>query len=81
MFAYTPTIDLFDYDVNEAKAILQNYDLVVVGSDTILEKVTGNSQQLGLNWGSSELCKAPHLFLLPVHHLPIFRMTNNCWKD
>ena len=62
VFAYTPTIDLFDYDVNEAKAILQNYDLVVVGSDTILEKVTGNSQQLGLNWGSSELCKAPHLF-------------------
>lgn len=38
VFAYTPTIDLFDYDVNEAKAILQNYDLVVVGSDTILEK-------------------------------------------
>lgn len=36
VFAYTPTIDLFDYDVNEAKAILQNYDLVVVGSDTIL---------------------------------------------
>ena len=62
VFAYTPTIDLLDYDVNEAKAILQNYDLVVVGSDTILEKVTGNSQQLGLNWGSSELCKAPHLF-------------------
>ena len=62
VFAYTPTIDLFDYDVNEAKAILQNSDLAVVGSDTILEKVTGNSQQLGLNWGSSELCKAPHLF-------------------
>ena len=62
VFAYTPTIDLFDYDVNEAKAILQNYGLVVVGSDTILEKVTGISQQLGLNWGSSELCKSPHLF-------------------
>ena len=62
IFSYTPTIDLFDYDVNEAKAILQNYDLVVVGSDTILEKATGNSRQLGLNWGSSELCKAPHLF-------------------
>lgn len=62
VFSYTPTIDLFDYDVNEAKAILQDYDLVVVGSDTILEKVTGNGQQLGLNWGSSELCKAPHVF-------------------
>ena len=48
--------------MNEAKAILQDYDLVVVGSDTILEKVTGNGQQLGLNWGSSELCKAPHVF-------------------
>ena len=62
LFSYTPTTDLFDYDANEAKAILQNYDLVVVGSDTILEKVTGNSGQLGLNWGSSELCNAPHIF-------------------
>lgn len=62
LFSYTPTTDLFDYDANEAKAILQNYDLVVVGSDTILEKVTGNSGQLGLNWGSGELCNAPHIF-------------------
>lgn len=62
LFFYTPTIDLFDYDVNEAKAILQNYDLVVVGSDTILEKVTGNRGQLGLNWGSSELSNVPHIF-------------------
>ena len=62
VFSYTPTIDLFDYDINEAKSILQKYDLVVVGSDTILEKVTNGSQQLGLNWGSSELCKSPHLF-------------------
>lgn len=62
VFSYTPTIDLFDYDAGEAKAILQKYDLVAVGSDTILEKVTGNSQQLGLNWGSSKLCNAPHIF-------------------
>lgn len=62
VFSYTPTIDLFDYDIEEAKAILLDYDLVVVGSDTILEKVTGGSQQLGLNWGSSELCNAPHVF-------------------
>lgn len=62
VFSYTPTIDLFDYDIDKAKSILRKYDLVVVGSDTILEKVTNGSQQLGLNWGSSELCKSPHLF-------------------
>lgn len=62
VFSYTPTIDLFDYDIDKAKSILRKYDLVVVGSDTILEKVTGGSQQLGLNWGSSELCNAPHVF-------------------
>lgn len=62
VFSYTPMIDLFDYDINDAKALLRTYDLVVVGSDTILEKVTGNRQQLGLNWGSNELCNAPHAF-------------------
>lgn len=62
IFSYTPTIDLFDYDIDKAKSILRKYDLVVVGSDTILEKVTGGSQQLGLNWGSCELCNAPHVF-------------------
>ena len=62
VYSYTPTIDLFDYDIDKAKSILRKYDLVVVGSDTILEKVTGGSQQLGLNWGSSELCNAPHVF-------------------
>lgn len=62
LFSYTPTIDLFDYDPNKTKKILQNYDLIVVGSDTILEQVRGNSQQLGLNWSSNELCNAPHVF-------------------
>lgn len=62
VFSYTPTMDLFDYDANEAKAMLQEYDLVVVGSDTILEKATGSSGRLGLNWGSAELCHAPHVF-------------------
>lgn len=79
--SYTPTIDLFDYDIDKAKSILRKYDLVVVGSDTILEKVTGGSQQLGLNWGSSELCNAPHVFSQPVRHLPTSLTTNLCWKD
>lgn len=61
-FSYTSTIDLFDYNKKEAEELLKQYDLVVVGSDTILERTNGNSQQLGLNWASKELCHAPHVF-------------------
>lgn len=62
VFSYTPTLDLFDYNVDKAKSILKKYDLVVVGSDTILEKATNDNKQIGLNWASSELCNAPHIF-------------------
>lgn len=61
-FSYTPMTDLFNYDPNRMKEVLRSYDLVVVGSDTILERATGDNQQIGLNWFSSKLCDAPHVF-------------------
>lgn len=61
-FHFTREIDLFDYDEKEAKELLSHYDLVVVGSDTILEAAKGGSKdQYGLNWYSSVLCNAPHI--------------------
>lgn len=62
IFHFTKRIDLFDYEVNEAKTLLSLYDLIVVGSDTILEQVTGGTKgQYGLNWYSSMLCNKPHI--------------------
>lgn len=48
-FNYTKPIDLFNYDKNEIKFI-NDYDLVVIGSDTILEQAYNDSQEIGLNW-------------------------------
>ncbi len=59
---FTREIDLFDYDVDEAKELLSHYDLIVVGSDTILEEAQGGKKgQYGLNWYSSVLCNVPHI--------------------
>lgn len=72
-FHFTREIDLFDYDEAEAKDLLSHYDLVVVGSDTILEAAKGGSKdQYGLNWYSSVLCNAPHILFAasasPAHY-------------
>ena len=61
-FNYTRSIDLFNYNKKEAQSLLSYYDLIVVGSDTILEKVYNNNNQMGLNWASSLLCNAKHVF-------------------
>lgn len=62
-FTYTRTIDLFNYEEQDARQLLSKYDLVVVGSDTILEKATSdNLQQIGLNWRTVDLCQANHIF-------------------
>lgn len=72
-FKFTREIDLFDYDIDDAKELLSRYDLVVVGSDTILEAAKGGSKgQYGLNWYSSVLCNAPHILFAasasPAHY-------------
>lgn len=46
---FTPTINLFDY-THEDEDIIRGYDLVVIGSDTILEKAYGKEGRIGLNW-------------------------------
>ena len=46
---FTPTIDLFNYK-DEDEAFIRQYDLVVIGSDTILEKAYGKDGRIGLNW-------------------------------
>lgn len=62
-FAYTRSIDLFDYDEQEARDLLSAYDLIVVGSDTILEKAESDDhQRIGLNWNTANLCRAKHIF-------------------
>ena len=48
-FNYTDNIDLFEYSDIIVEQIKQ-YDLVVIGSDTILEQAYGNSGKIGLNW-------------------------------
>ncbi|ADQ78567.1 hypothetical protein Palpr_0407 [Paludibacter propionicigenes WB4] len=49
-FIYTKQkVDMFNYDVTSINFI-KSYDLVVIGSDTILEEVTGSKGQIGLNW-------------------------------
>ncbi len=44
------SFDLFDYDQNNFGAFTKEYDLIVVGSDTILIKLKGKTEQLGLMW-------------------------------
>lgn len=62
-FTYTRAIDLFDYAEQDARNLLAKYDLVVVGSDTILEKAESDDhQRIGLNWGTVNLCQAKHIF-------------------
>ena len=46
---FTPTIDLFNYTKEDESFICQ-YDLVVIGSDTILEEAYGKDGRIGLNW-------------------------------
>lgn len=46
---FTPTIDLFKYTKEDESFICQ-YDLVVIGSDTILEEAYGKDGRIGLNW-------------------------------
>lgn len=46
---FTQQIDLFNYS-QEDIAIIKQYDLVVIGSDTILEKAYGDNGKIGLNW-------------------------------
>ena len=40
LMTFTPAIDLFKYS-KEDEAVLEQYDLVVIGSDTILEEAYG----------------------------------------
>lgn len=49
MMCFTPTIDLFNY-TKEDEAIVRQYDLIVIGSDTILEEAYGKEGRIGLNW-------------------------------
>ena len=63
LFRFTRRISMFDYDPADARELLSHYDLVCVGSDTILEEaVGGTSGQYSLAWCSSTLCNAPHIF-------------------
>ncbi len=62
-FKYSSAIDMFDYDATEAKKLLQSYDLIVVGSDTILEKaVSDDNKRVGLNWCASMLSGVASVF-------------------
>ncbi len=62
-FKYTAPIDMFDYDETQARRFLQGYDLIVVGSDTILEKaVSDDNERLGLNWCAPLLSGVPTVF-------------------
>ena len=56
LFTFTKkTWDFFNYNNSDFKAFAENYDLIVVGSDTILVKLKkhANSEQLGLMWLSN----------------------------
>lgn len=48
-FNYTQEIDLFNYS-EESVGWIKQYDLVVIGSDTILEQAYNESGKIGLNW-------------------------------
>lgn len=47
--SFTTTIDLFNY-TKEDESVICQYDLVVIGSDTILEEAYGKDGRIGLNW-------------------------------
>lgn len=49
MMCFTPTIDLFNYN-KEDETVIRQYDLIVIGSDTILEEAYGKEGRIGLNW-------------------------------
>lgn len=48
-FKYTQNVDLFEYSETSVEWI-KKYDLVVIGSDTILEQAYNESGKIGLNW-------------------------------
>ena len=48
-FKYSKPIDLFNYSMEQA-SFIRDYDLVVIGSDTILEKAYSEVGKIGLNW-------------------------------
>lgn len=52
--------DLFEYDLNIVKKEFENFDLVVIGSDTILE-VAFKGDTVGLNWLSKDV-SVPKVF-------------------
>lgn len=56
MMSFTPSIDLFHY-TSEDEKIIKQYDLVVIGSDTILEEAYGDNDKIGLNWMSLDVNK------------------------
>lgn len=85
VFRLTRRISMFDYDPADARELLSHYDLVCVGSDTILEEaVGGNSGQYSLAWCSSTLCDAPHIFFAasasPAHFADDADITANLKK-
>ncbi|MBP1615191.1 MAG: hypothetical protein H6Q13_2639 [Bacteroidetes bacterium] len=49
MFRYSLPVDLFQYD-DRVDAVINYYDLVVIGSDTILERAYSDKGKIGLNW-------------------------------
>ncbi len=50
-FKFTDAVfDFFDYDEKSFRQYAAKYDLIVVGSDTILIKLKGEKEQLGLMW-------------------------------
>lgn len=62
-FKLTEQINLFEYDKGTATALLSGYDLIVVGSDTILESVYGSDPtKVGLNWLDPSICSTKHIF-------------------
>lgn len=48
-FKYSKPIDMFEY-TDEQASFIKKYDLVVIGSDTILEQAYSKTGQIGLNW-------------------------------
>ena len=48
-FHYSEKVDLFDY-TDEQIAFIKEYDIAVIGSDTILEQAYSQGGMIGLNW-------------------------------